>query len=84
MLVEPFHRMFSLDSIALQYPHAAVERVPVCMKDPRVRSVVVDAEVNSLEHRIRRRPTSLHHPSLGSRLPARFPQNACHDPRPPH
>lgn len=29
VLVEPFHRMFSLDNIAIQYPHAAVERVPV-------------------------------------------------------
>jgi len=27
--LEPFHRMFSLDNIALQFPHAAVERVPV-------------------------------------------------------
>ncbi|KAI9715730.1 MAG: hypothetical protein M1828_000745 [Chrysothrix sp. TS-e1954] len=26
--VEPFHRMFSLDNIAIQYPHAEVERVP--------------------------------------------------------
>ncbi|KAF2463706.1 PAP2-domain-containing protein [Lindgomyces ingoldianus] len=26
---EPFHRMFSLDNLAIQYPHAAVERVPV-------------------------------------------------------
>ena len=27
--VEPFHRMFSLDSVAIQYPHAEKERVPV-------------------------------------------------------
>lgn len=27
----PFHRLFSLDNINLQYPHAAVERVPVGM-----------------------------------------------------
>lgn len=27
--VEPFHRMFTLDNVSLQYPHAAVERVPV-------------------------------------------------------
>lgn len=31
VLVEPFHRMFSLDNISIQYPHAAVERVPVSM-----------------------------------------------------
>lgn len=29
VLVEPFHRMFSLDNISIQYPHATVERVPV-------------------------------------------------------
>lgn len=29
LLVEPFHRMFSLDNIAIQFPHAEVERVPV-------------------------------------------------------
>lgn len=28
--VEPFHRMFSLDNLSIQYPHATVERVPVC------------------------------------------------------
>lgn len=26
--VQPFHRMFSLDDIAIQFPHALVERVP--------------------------------------------------------
>ena len=31
VLVEPFHRMFSLDNISIQYPHAAVERVSVSM-----------------------------------------------------
>lgn len=25
--------MFSLDNLAIQYPHAEVERVPVCMSD---------------------------------------------------
>ncbi|KAF2760296.1 acid phosphatase/Vanadium-dependent haloperoxidase [Pseudovirgaria hyperparasitica] len=29
LFVEPFHRMFSLDNIAIQYPHALVERVSV-------------------------------------------------------
>lgn len=29
VLVEPFHRMFSIDNISIQYPHATVERVPV-------------------------------------------------------
>ncbi|KAF2004438.1 acid phosphatase/Vanadium-dependent haloperoxidase [Amniculicola lignicola CBS 123094] len=28
-LAEPFHRMFSLDNLAIQYPHAEVERVSV-------------------------------------------------------
>ncbi|CAL8578931.1 hypothetical protein XPA_004696 [Xanthoria parietina] len=27
MIAEPFHRMFSLDNIAIQYPHAEIERV---------------------------------------------------------
>ncbi|KAL8736705.1 MAG: hypothetical protein Q9166_000071 [cf. Caloplaca sp. 2 TL-2023] len=27
-IAEPFHRMFSLDNIALQFPHAEIERVP--------------------------------------------------------
>lgn len=30
-IVEPFHRMFSLDNISIQYPHADVERVSVGM-----------------------------------------------------
>jgi diacylglycerol diphosphate phosphatase/phosphatidate phosphatase len=29
VFVEPFHRLFALDNIALQYPHALVERVSV-------------------------------------------------------
>ena len=29
--IEPFHRLFSLDNLAIQYPHAIVERVPLCM-----------------------------------------------------
>ncbi|KAL8674565.1 MAG: hypothetical protein Q9168_001008 [Polycauliona sp. 1 TL-2023] len=28
-IAEPFHRMFSLDNIAIQFPHAKIERVPV-------------------------------------------------------
>ncbi|KAF2128644.1 PAP2-domain-containing protein [Dothidotthia symphoricarpi CBS 119687] len=28
-LAEPFHRMFSLDNLAIQYPHAEIERVSV-------------------------------------------------------
>lgn len=28
-LVEPFHRLFFLSNINIQYPHAEVERVPV-------------------------------------------------------
>ena len=27
-IAEPFHRMFSLDNIAIQYPYAVIERVP--------------------------------------------------------
>ncbi|KAF2136335.1 uncharacterized protein K452DRAFT_280106 [Aplosporella prunicola CBS 121167] len=29
LLVEPFHRMFSLDNLAIQFPHAEIERVSV-------------------------------------------------------
>lgn len=29
-MIEPFHRMFSLDNLSIQYPHADVERVSVC------------------------------------------------------
>ncbi|EON69846.1 hypothetical protein W97_09109 [Coniosporium apollinis CBS 100218] len=29
LFMDPFHRMFSLDNLAIQYPHAEVERVPV-------------------------------------------------------
>jgi len=29
--IEPFHRMFSLDNRAIQYPHADIERVPAYM-----------------------------------------------------
>ncbi|KAL8840756.1 MAG: hypothetical protein Q9170_001194 [Blastenia crenularia] len=28
-IAEPFHRMFSLDDLAIQFPHAEIERVPV-------------------------------------------------------
>lgn len=27
---DPFHRMFSLDNLNIQYPHAEIERVSVC------------------------------------------------------
>jgi len=30
LLMLPFHRMFYLDDMTLQYPFAEVERVPVC------------------------------------------------------
>lgn len=33
-IAEPFHRMFSLDNLAIQFPHAAVERVPVSTSSP--------------------------------------------------
>ena len=33
-IAEPFHRMFSLDNIAIQFPHAAIERVPVSTSPP--------------------------------------------------
>lgn len=29
-LVEPFHRMFYLDDMRIAFPHAEVERVPMC------------------------------------------------------
>lgn len=32
MIVEPFHRMFSLDNLAIQFPYATVERVPTSMQ----------------------------------------------------
>lgn len=32
MIAEPFHRMFSLDNLAIQFPHAKVERVPTSMR----------------------------------------------------
>lgn len=28
MIGEPFHRMFALDNLAIQFPYATVERVP--------------------------------------------------------
>ncbi|KAI9673055.1 MAG: hypothetical protein M1817_003219 [Caeruleum heppii] len=31
--VEPFHRLFALDDVSLQFPHAERERVPVGMSD---------------------------------------------------
>lgn len=36
---EPFHRMFSLDNLAIQYPHAEVERVPV--RSSRLHSPII-------------------------------------------
>ncbi|TLD32369.1 pap2 domain protein [Venturia nashicola] len=29
IFIEPFHRMFTLNNVAIQYPHALVERVPI-------------------------------------------------------
>lgn len=56
--VEPFHRMFSLDNLAIQYPHAIVERVPVCksarllyplsIKDILAESDILSVQINSL------------------------------------
>jgi hypothetical protein len=34
LFMEPFHRMFSLDDLRISYPHALVERVPVCRYRP--------------------------------------------------
>lgn len=34
ILVEPFHRMFTLDDISIQYPHADPERVPPSTPTP--------------------------------------------------
>jgi hypothetical protein len=31
VFAEPFHRMFVLDNLSIGYPHAEVERVPLCM-----------------------------------------------------
>ncbi|KAK8085834.1 PAP2 superfamily protein [Apiospora hydei] len=31
LLVEPFHRLFSISDLAISFPHAEVERVPVAM-----------------------------------------------------
>lgn len=36
MIAEPFHRMFSLDNIAIQYPHAEIERVSVSTSPPNM------------------------------------------------
>ena len=40
-LLEPFHRMFSLDNLAIQFPHAEIERVPVS-KLPYISSCILD------------------------------------------
>jgi len=34
LLVEPFHRMFAINDINIAFPHAEVERVPVCKHSP--------------------------------------------------
>ena len=34
LFVNPFHRLFSLDDLAIQYPHAEHERVPPGTKAP--------------------------------------------------
>ena len=35
---EPFHRMFRLDDPRIQFPHAEVERVPVCTSSILIQS----------------------------------------------
>jgi len=29
-LIEPFHRMFYINDLHIAFPHAEIERVPVC------------------------------------------------------
>ena len=46
MIVEPFHRMFSLDNIAIQFPHAEVERVSVGTKLKNSHCLLNQVELN--------------------------------------
>ena len=80
VLVEPFHRMFSLDNISIQYPHAAVERVPVSMQ-PLSLALPTLALIwqLSLERRLLCLSTTVHIFPLGHHTPARSTQDECHN-----
>lgn len=80
VLVEPFHRMFSLDNISIQYPHAAVERVPVSMQPS---SLALPALAltwqRSLERCLLCFSTTMYIFSMGHHTPARSTQGECHN-----
>ena len=65
LIVEPFHRMFSLDNISIQYPHADVERVSVGMLVLWPVHVHLSLRLHSMEYWIRRCPPSLYIYYLG-------------------
>ena len=70
IVAEPFHRMFALDNIALQFPFAEVERVPVSKKLNKLsKQVRADIEQVNMERPLRRCFPSRAPPDLGCRVP---------------
>lgn len=65
LVIEPFHRMFSLDNLSIQYPHAAVERVPVSkgFLPSRRRHQLISH--HRLEHSLLHLSTLVYHRPLG-------------------
>lgn len=90
-LADPFHRMFYLSDPRIQFPHADIERVPVCMsrvwgsswsrcKD----NTVADSAHSSMAVRLRRRHSSRHSFHLGTFISPGHPQGTCHHVRSVH
>jgi hypothetical protein len=73
-LAEPFHRMFFLDNLAINYPHAEVERVSVGKYTiQQLFSLMKLTSPLSMALHLRRCGTPRHHRPLGCPRPSRYP-----------
>lgn len=79
-LAEPFHRMFFLDNLAIGYPHAEIERVPVCTY-MWLGSWCDSLTYNSMAVHLRWRSPPGHPGSMVAHCPSRSAQGARYDSR---
>lgn len=89
-IVEPFHRMFSLDNTALQFPHAEVERVSTSKKPTPTHSVTKEEPTQTdfvfarLEYNILRPYPVNIVGSMGRHCSTRSAQSPCYNSGPFH
>lgn len=80
VLVEPFHRMFSLDNISIQYPHAAVERVPASMQPSKLPCFTFQLICRcSMERRLLCLSPTMRIPPMGHHIPTWSTQDECYN-----